>query len=111
MRTGIWFAGARGSVATTALTGALALREGLADPTGCVTAHPDLSGASLPAVAEHEIGEGRQLGAGQVGVRGHAAGRVGQPFTQGQRPGDGGRGDRPAGADEPYSCAHMLSWC
>jgi myo-inositol-1-phosphate synthase len=36
-RTGVWLMGARGSVATTAITGALAIRAGLAAPDGCVT--------------------------------------------------------------------------
>jgi myo-inositol-1-phosphate synthase len=35
--TGLWLVGARGSVATTAVTGLLALRAGLIEPTGCVT--------------------------------------------------------------------------
>ncbi|WP_187413810.1 inositol-3-phosphate synthase, partial [Micromonospora sp. MP36] len=35
MRTGVWLVGARGSVATTSIVGALALRAGLTDPTGC----------------------------------------------------------------------------
>jgi myo-inositol-1-phosphate synthase len=34
---GIWFNGVRGSVATTAITGLLALRTGLVPPLGCVT--------------------------------------------------------------------------
>ncbi|WP_327288721.1 inositol-3-phosphate synthase [Streptomyces sp. NBC_01198] len=48
MRAGIWLIGARGSVATTSVVGALALRAGLAEPVGCVTAHPDLDSAALP---------------------------------------------------------------
>lgn len=48
MRAGIWFIGARGSVATTSVIGALALRAGLADPVGCVTAHPALDVSALP---------------------------------------------------------------
>ncbi len=36
-RTGIWFVGARGSVATTATIGALAMSAGLADRTGLVS--------------------------------------------------------------------------
>lgn len=49
MRTGIWFIGARGSVAVTATVGALALRAGLTAPTGCVTELPPLRSAALPA--------------------------------------------------------------
>ncbi|TML21393.1 MAG: myo-inositol-1-phosphate synthase, partial [Actinobacteria bacterium] len=45
MRAGVWLIGARGSVATTTIVGALALRAGLTEPHGCVTAHPDLSTA------------------------------------------------------------------
>jgi len=51
MRAGIWLAGARGSVAVTTVVGALALRSGLADPVGCVTAHPELAVPGLPDVA------------------------------------------------------------
>jgi myo-inositol-1-phosphate synthase len=40
--TGLWLVGARGSVATTAITGLLALRAGLIEPTGCVTERPPL---------------------------------------------------------------------
>lgn len=52
MRTGVWLIGARGSVATTAVTGALALRAGLVEPIGCVTAHPDLASRALPGFAD-----------------------------------------------------------
>jgi myo-inositol-1-phosphate synthase len=52
MRAGIWLIGGRGSVATTAVVGALALRAGLAQPAGCVTAHPALAGAPLPGFDE-----------------------------------------------------------
>jgi len=37
MRTGIWLVGARGSVATTTVVGAAALRAGMAPATGCVS--------------------------------------------------------------------------
>jgi myo-inositol-1-phosphate synthase len=46
--TGVWLIGARGSVATTAITGALALRAGLATATGCVTDLPELRHPLLP---------------------------------------------------------------
>ena len=46
--TGLWLIGARGSVATTAISGLLSLRAGLAPPTGCVTELPDLAGVRLP---------------------------------------------------------------
>lgn len=46
-RVGVWFVGAKGSVATTALVGALAIRDGLAPGLGCVTELPELAGAPL----------------------------------------------------------------
>jgi myo-inositol-1-phosphate synthase len=55
-RTGVWFLGARGSVATTATVGALALRARLIDPTGCVTELPPLRGPALPAWSDLVIG-------------------------------------------------------
>lgn len=56
MRAGIWLIGARGSVATTSVVGGLALRAGLADPVGCVTAHPVLNGTALPGFGELVFG-------------------------------------------------------
>ncbi|GAB3152727.1 inositol-3-phosphate synthase [Micromonospora sonneratiae] len=56
MRTGIWLVGARGSVATTSIVGALALRAGLAEPTGCVTELPELRSPSLPTFADLRFG-------------------------------------------------------
>ncbi|WP_174534225.1 inositol-3-phosphate synthase [Micromonospora chalcea] len=56
MRTGVWLVGARGSVATTAVVGGLALRAGLAAPTGCVTELPDLRGPALPRFADLVFG-------------------------------------------------------
>jgi myo-inositol-1-phosphate synthase len=47
-RTGLWLFGARGSVATTAVTGLLALRAGLVRPTGCVTERVDTGQVALP---------------------------------------------------------------
>jgi myo-inositol-1-phosphate synthase len=56
-RIGLWLNGARGSVATTAVGGLLALRAGLVPPTGCVT---ELLDADLPpwdafVVGGHDI--------------------------------------------------------
>ncbi|WP_062357185.1 inositol-3-phosphate synthase [Herbidospora yilanensis] len=45
-RTGVWFVGVRGSVATTAMAGATAVRLGLAAPAGLVSELPDF--AQLP---------------------------------------------------------------
>lgn len=56
MRTGVWLIGARGSVATTTVVGALALRGGLTEPHGCVTAHPDLADPALPGFGDLVFG-------------------------------------------------------
>ncbi|MGN9809001.1 inositol-3-phosphate synthase [Micromonospora sp. BQ11] len=56
MRTGVWLVGARGSVATTSIVGALALRSGLTGPTGCVTELPELRGPALPAFSDLVLG-------------------------------------------------------
>jgi myo-inositol-1-phosphate synthase len=58
--TGLWLVGARGSVATTAITGLLALRAGLIEPTGCVTERPPLRELGLASwenlvVGGHDI--------------------------------------------------------
>jgi myo-inositol-1-phosphate synthase len=68
MRAGIWLAGARGSVAVTTIAGALALRTGLADPVGCVTAHPELAVPGLPDVADLVFG-GHDLDTSPLGKR------------------------------------------
>ncbi|GAA2096059.1 inositol-3-phosphate synthase [Streptomyces albiaxialis] len=47
-RTGIWLTGARGSVATTAVTGAAALTAGLHPPTGMITETPPFADVPLP---------------------------------------------------------------
>jgi len=47
--TGLWLVGARGSVATTAVTGLLALRAGLTAPTGCVTEREPFTEIGLPS--------------------------------------------------------------
>ncbi len=56
MRTGVWLVGARGSVATTSIVGALALRAGLTGPTGCVTELPEVRGPALPAFTDLVLG-------------------------------------------------------
>lgn len=53
---GIWFVGARGSLATTATIGLGALAARLTDETGCVTAHPDLDARGLPAWSDIVVG-------------------------------------------------------
>ncbi len=47
-RTGVWFVGARGSVATTAMVGALGVSHGLAPATGLVTELAELRPDGLP---------------------------------------------------------------
>jgi myo-inositol-1-phosphate synthase len=49
--TGVWFIGARGSVATTAVAGCAALAAGLHGPTGMVTESQAFAAASLPALS------------------------------------------------------------
>ncbi|WP_433256919.1 inositol-3-phosphate synthase [Streptosporangium sp. CA-135522] len=56
MRTGVWLVGARGSVAVTSVIGALALRAGLADPTGCVTELPELRNPGIPGLGDLTFG-------------------------------------------------------
>ncbi|MFB7513480.1 inositol-3-phosphate synthase [Streptomyces sp. NPDC056144] len=55
-RVGVWFVGARGSVATTAAVGAAALAAGLVPPTGLVSALDDFDGAGLPALDRLVLG-------------------------------------------------------
>ncbi|MEE2047442.1 myo-inositol-1-phosphate synthase, partial [Nocardiopsis tropica] len=61
-RVGVWLIGARGSVATTAVLGALAVRSGAAGRTGCVTERPEFAGARLPGIGDlvfggHDVSE------------------------------------------------------
>jgi myo-inositol-1-phosphate synthase len=67
-RLGVWFIGARGSVATTAAVGALAMRAGLADRTGMVSELPEVAAARLPALDGLVIG-GHELAGGTLGKR------------------------------------------
>ncbi|ONI87517.1 myo-inositol-1-phosphate synthase [Actinosynnema sp. ALI-1.44] len=55
-RCGLWLMGARGSVATTAITGLLALRAGLVRPVGCVTERLDMDHTVLPTWDEIIVG-------------------------------------------------------
>ncbi len=55
-RTGIWLVGARGSVATTATVGLLALRARVAGATGCVTELPAFASVPLPGWDDLVIG-------------------------------------------------------
>lgn len=56
VRVGLWLTGARGSVATTAVCGLLALRAGLVRPVGCVTETPEFPTAPVPDWGEIELG-------------------------------------------------------
>ncbi|MFG1640877.1 inositol-3-phosphate synthase [Amycolatopsis sp. NPDC049252] len=55
-KIGVWLIGARGSVATTAIAGAAAMRAGLTARTGCVTELPDFAGAELPGLGDLVFG-------------------------------------------------------
>jgi myo-inositol-1-phosphate synthase len=55
-RVGLWLVGARGSVATTAILGALAVRSGLAGTTGLVGALPEIAVAGLPELDQLVFG-------------------------------------------------------
>ncbi len=53
---GVWFVGARGSVATTAVVGAAAVGAGLLPPTGLVSELPEFAGIGLPAIGQLVFG-------------------------------------------------------
>jgi myo-inositol-1-phosphate synthase len=55
-RVGVWLVGGRGSVATTALTGAAAVAAGLAEPTGLVTLRGTFVDAGLPELGDMVFG-------------------------------------------------------
>jgi len=55
-KTGIWLIGARGSVATTAVTGLAAIASRLVKPLGCVTEQDAFHGVSLPDYADLVVG-------------------------------------------------------
>ncbi|MFJ4918830.1 inositol-3-phosphate synthase [Streptomyces sp. NPDC088725] len=55
-RTGVWFVGARGSVATTAVAGCAAVTAGLHPPTGMVTETAPFADAGLPALSSLVFG-------------------------------------------------------
>ncbi|MEV7866163.1 inositol-3-phosphate synthase [Streptomyces sp. NPDC088124] len=56
VRTGVWFVGARGSVATTAVAGCAAVTAGLHPPTGMVAETAPFAGARLPALSSLVFG-------------------------------------------------------
>ncbi|MFI8089550.1 inositol-3-phosphate synthase [Streptomyces sp. NPDC086080] len=55
-RFGVWFVGARGSVATTAITGCAAVSAGLHPPTGMITETPDFAACGLPSLSSLVFG-------------------------------------------------------
>ncbi|MFD9796022.1 inositol-3-phosphate synthase [Streptomyces sp. NPDC059070] len=55
-RTGVWFIGARGSVATTAVAGCAAVAAGLQRPTGLVTETAEFADSGLPALSSLVFG-------------------------------------------------------
>jgi myo-inositol-1-phosphate synthase len=55
-RIGVWLVGARGSVGTTTLVGALAVRGGLSDTTGLVSGLPEIAVAGLPDLGDLVFG-------------------------------------------------------
>lgn len=55
-RTGVWFVGARGSVATTAVAGCAAVSAGLHPPTGMVTETAPFDGTGLPPLSSLVFG-------------------------------------------------------
>lgn len=56
MTVGVWFVGARGNVATTAMVGARAIDHGVTDTTGLVTAREPCTRLDLPAVEAFVFG-------------------------------------------------------
>lgn len=68
MRTGIWLVGARGSVATTTVVGAAALRAGLVPATGCVSTLEAFDGVPLPGFDDLVFG-GHDVVATSLGKR------------------------------------------
>jgi myo-inositol-1-phosphate synthase len=56
MHTGIWLVGGRGSVATTVVAGAAAIRAGLAAPVGCVSELAPFRALELPSFDELVFG-------------------------------------------------------
>ncbi|MEU0584359.1 inositol-3-phosphate synthase [Streptomyces sp. NPDC006132] len=55
-RVGVWLIGARGSVATTVVTGCAAVTAGLHPPTGMVTETPAFTDSGLPALSDLVFG-------------------------------------------------------
>ncbi|GAB3670265.1 inositol-3-phosphate synthase [Halopiger thermotolerans] len=73
---GVWFVGARGNIATTAIVGARAIARGETSTTGMVTERPPCTSLELPAVSDltfggHDISDRRlREGAEELADRG-----------------------------------------
>lgn len=70
-RVGVWLVGARGSVATTAVAGAAAVRAGVTPATGLVSELPEFHECGLPALGELVFG-GHDLVEGSLAKRAEA---------------------------------------
>lgn len=55
-KLGVWIIGAKGGVSTTMITGALAINQGLASPTGLVTEKPEFAGLEMAEVDQLYFG-------------------------------------------------------
>jgi myo-inositol-1-phosphate synthase len=75
-KTGLWLIGGRGSVATTTIAGAGALRAGLVQPTGLVTELPPFAAVGLPAISDLVIG-GHDLAETRLSDRAQALAQAG----------------------------------
>ncbi|HXV35457.1 MAG TPA: inositol-3-phosphate synthase [Gaiellaceae bacterium] len=75
-KTGLWLIGGRGSVATTTIAGAAALRAGLVQPTGLVTELPPFAAVGLPAISDIVVG-GHDLAETRLSDRAQALAHAG----------------------------------
>jgi myo-inositol-1-phosphate synthase len=56
MKVGVWLVGARGSVATTVVVGAAAVKRGLSAAVGCVTELPVFASCAMPGIEDLVFG-------------------------------------------------------
>ena len=56
MKVGVWLIGARGSIATTVVAGAAAVKSGLSPAVGCVTELPFFASCALPGIGDLVFG-------------------------------------------------------
>jgi myo-inositol-1-phosphate synthase len=73
---GIWFIGARGSVATTTTVGSLAISSGLGSRTGLVSELPPVAQAQLPGLGQLVVG-GHEVAGGCLTKRAEALAAAG----------------------------------